>query len=223
MGAGLPYLPTRGSTSRGRIARVEYSLDEGRTWARARLSEPNVALAWVRWSFQWDARPGDHTFRVRATDDQGTPSRTVSRSTSPAISCTAVVQRVDAAALKVVSANPNGSWTQQVRARSSSEAHFRAPWRAPNAPPGPGGGHDGAQRIRWGNSPAVRPNARTPEAPFAPLDLRAAARSASWSWRRRSRPAVGGAPTGPGSAWGAGRSPRPPRVCHRGRGEAGRG
>jgi DMSO/TMAO reductase YedYZ molybdopterin-dependent catalytic subunit len=55
----------------GRIKSVEYSLDRGATWAPAVLREPNIARAWVRWDFEWDARPGDHVILTRATDDQG--------------------------------------------------------------------------------------------------------------------------------------------------------
>jgi sulfane dehydrogenase subunit SoxC len=55
----------------GRITRVEYSVDRGTTWAPAELREPTIARAWVRWDFEWDARPGDHVIVTRATDDQG--------------------------------------------------------------------------------------------------------------------------------------------------------
>jgi DMSO/TMAO reductase YedYZ molybdopterin-dependent catalytic subunit len=55
----------------GRISRVEYSVDRGATWQPAFLREPNLARAWVRWDFEWDARPGDHVILTRAIDDQG--------------------------------------------------------------------------------------------------------------------------------------------------------
>lgn len=55
----------------GRITKVEYSLDRGATWAPAALREPNVARAWTRWDFEWDARPGDHAILTRAVDDHG--------------------------------------------------------------------------------------------------------------------------------------------------------
>jgi DMSO/TMAO reductase YedYZ molybdopterin-dependent catalytic subunit len=55
----------------GRIGRVEYSLDRGATWQPAALREPNIARAWVRWEFEWDARPGDHAILTRAFDDRG--------------------------------------------------------------------------------------------------------------------------------------------------------
>jgi DMSO/TMAO reductase YedYZ molybdopterin-dependent catalytic subunit len=55
----------------GRIKSVEYSLDRGASWAPAALREPNIARAWTRWDFEWDARPGDHVILTRATDDRG--------------------------------------------------------------------------------------------------------------------------------------------------------
>ena len=27
--------------------------------------------AWVRWDFDWEAKPGNYTIRVRATDEKG--------------------------------------------------------------------------------------------------------------------------------------------------------
>jgi DMSO/TMAO reductase YedYZ molybdopterin-dependent catalytic subunit len=54
-----------------RISRVEYSLDRGATWQSALLREPNIARAWARWDFEWDARPGEHVILTRAVDDQG--------------------------------------------------------------------------------------------------------------------------------------------------------
>jgi sulfane dehydrogenase subunit SoxC len=52
------------------ISRVQYSVDRG-PWRSARLGEPNIPGAWVRWSFAWDARPGDHEVRIKATDEKG--------------------------------------------------------------------------------------------------------------------------------------------------------
>jgi len=54
-----------------RIARVEVSSDGGATWTPAALREPNIARAWVRWDFEWDARPGSHAILSRATDERG--------------------------------------------------------------------------------------------------------------------------------------------------------
>ena len=65
----LPWpatLPTGPQTIRGfawsgygSITRVEYSLDDGRTWADAEIREPNIPLAGCRWEFLWDAPPGE--------------------------------------------------------------------------------------------------------------------------------------------------------------------
>lgn len=54
----------------GKIAKLEYSIDNG-PWQQARLDDTNIARAWVRWDFTWDAKPGDHGIRVRATDERG--------------------------------------------------------------------------------------------------------------------------------------------------------
>ncbi len=54
----------------GAIAGVEYSVGGG-GWRNARIFGPNVPGAWARWSFLWDARPGQHEVRVRATDEAG--------------------------------------------------------------------------------------------------------------------------------------------------------
>ncbi len=55
----------------GRISRVEVSLDRGVTWRPATLREPNIARAWTRFDFEWEARPGDHVILSRATDERG--------------------------------------------------------------------------------------------------------------------------------------------------------
>jgi DMSO/TMAO reductase YedYZ molybdopterin-dependent catalytic subunit len=62
---GLAWSPT------GRIARVEVSVDRGASWQPAALREPNLPRAWVRWEFEWEARPGDHVLMTRATDERG--------------------------------------------------------------------------------------------------------------------------------------------------------
>jgi sulfane dehydrogenase subunit SoxC len=52
------------------ILRVEYSIDGG-AWRPARLEGANVPRAWTRFVFRWDAEPGGHGLRVRATDAAG--------------------------------------------------------------------------------------------------------------------------------------------------------
>ncbi len=53
------------------VAKVEYSLDRSVSWHEARIRDAAAPRAWVRWEFQWDARPGDYSIRLRATDAQG--------------------------------------------------------------------------------------------------------------------------------------------------------
>ena len=43
------------------ISRVEFTSDDGATWADARLDYPGTRLTWALWSFDWrPAHPGDH-------------------------------------------------------------------------------------------------------------------------------------------------------------------
>jgi DMSO/TMAO reductase YedYZ molybdopterin-dependent catalytic subunit len=62
--AGVAWAPTRG------ISTVEISVDEG-PWQEARLSEPLNEDTWRQWVVDWDARPGRHEIRSRATDGTG--------------------------------------------------------------------------------------------------------------------------------------------------------
>jgi DMSO/TMAO reductase YedYZ molybdopterin-dependent catalytic subunit len=69
--AGPMVIKGRSWSPFGAIAKVEYSLDQGQTWQHARLQEPNLAQAWVRWAFAWEAKAGKHTLTVKATDTAG--------------------------------------------------------------------------------------------------------------------------------------------------------
>jgi DMSO/TMAO reductase YedYZ molybdopterin-dependent catalytic subunit len=60
----------RAFAGENQVVRVEYRIDEG-PWQEARIDSPATPGAWVRWQFRWDPEPGEHTLRVRATDDQG--------------------------------------------------------------------------------------------------------------------------------------------------------
>lgn len=53
------------------IAKVEVSTDGGATWVPATLAQRHARYAWRLWSFQWNAKPGEHAIRSRATDSQG--------------------------------------------------------------------------------------------------------------------------------------------------------
>ena len=69
--AGRRLVRGRSWSPFGKITQVEYGLDRAGTWQTARLREPNIAGAWARWDFEWEARPGSHGIRVRATDEHG--------------------------------------------------------------------------------------------------------------------------------------------------------
>ncbi len=63
---GFAYSPA------GPVERVEWSADDG-PWAPARLIGTPAALphAWARFELEWDAAPGEHVLRTRATDASG--------------------------------------------------------------------------------------------------------------------------------------------------------
>lgn len=61
---GTAWAQTRG------IAKVEVQIDGG-DWAPAVLSEEASVVTWRQWSFAWDATPGAHYIKVRATDGTG--------------------------------------------------------------------------------------------------------------------------------------------------------
>jgi DMSO/TMAO reductase YedYZ molybdopterin-dependent catalytic subunit len=69
--AGRTLVEGRAWSGRGAVRRVEFSADGGRTWADARLGGSLGPSAWTAWSFEWDARPGEHELCVRATDETG--------------------------------------------------------------------------------------------------------------------------------------------------------
>jgi DMSO/TMAO reductase YedYZ molybdopterin-dependent catalytic subunit len=68
---GLHILRGRAWSGGGAITRVEVSLDGGETWHAAHLEEPRERWMWVRWSFPWDAEPGQYHIMSRATDEVG--------------------------------------------------------------------------------------------------------------------------------------------------------
>ncbi len=58
------------------ISLVEVRVDGG-AWEEATLAKvPNIDT-WVQWVYDWDAKHGDHTLEVRATDSTGTPQTSV--------------------------------------------------------------------------------------------------------------------------------------------------
>ncbi|MFF4890002.1 molybdopterin-dependent oxidoreductase [Micromonospora chersina] len=62
--AGVAWAQHRG------IRRVEVRVDGG-PWQEATLAATASVDTWVQWSWRWDARPGEHTLQVRATDVGG--------------------------------------------------------------------------------------------------------------------------------------------------------
>ena len=54
------------------IARVEVSLDDGRTWRHAHLEPARSPWAWRHWSLTVDTQPGPLTVTARAWDTSGT-------------------------------------------------------------------------------------------------------------------------------------------------------
>lgn len=62
---GVAWAPTRG------IERVEVSTDDGDTWNDARLATQLDPDAWRQYVYDWNAEPGEHTIKVRATDGEG--------------------------------------------------------------------------------------------------------------------------------------------------------
>jgi DMSO/TMAO reductase YedYZ molybdopterin-dependent catalytic subunit len=52
------------------VAKVEVQVDGG-PWAEATLAGTVSSDTWRQWSYRWDATPGQHAVRVRATDARG--------------------------------------------------------------------------------------------------------------------------------------------------------
>lgn len=62
--AGVAWAQRRGITA------VEVRIDDG-PWRPARLADGPSPDLWRQWVYRWDATPGSHTLRVRATDATG--------------------------------------------------------------------------------------------------------------------------------------------------------
>lgn len=62
--AGVAWAPHRS------IDKVEVQVDGG-TWVDAVLTDEVSSNSWRQWMIEWDATPGDHEVRVRATDGDG--------------------------------------------------------------------------------------------------------------------------------------------------------
>jgi DMSO/TMAO reductase YedYZ molybdopterin-dependent catalytic subunit len=62
---GIAWAPHRA------IQKVEVSTDGGETWNTARLAKQLAEDTWRQYVYDWDAKPGDYTIQVRATDGNG--------------------------------------------------------------------------------------------------------------------------------------------------------
>ena len=62
--AGVAWAQNRG------IIKVEVQVDGG-DWKEAKLASPISKHTWVQWVSEWEATPGAHYIRVRATDSEG--------------------------------------------------------------------------------------------------------------------------------------------------------
>lgn len=62
--AGVAWAGTQG------VAAVDVQVDDG-PWHPAELAAELAATSWRQWLYRWDAQPGSHTLRVRATDGDG--------------------------------------------------------------------------------------------------------------------------------------------------------
>jgi DMSO/TMAO reductase YedYZ molybdopterin-dependent catalytic subunit len=63
---GIAHAGARG------ISKVEVSVDDG-PWQEAQLRGPLSETTWVLWRYDWPFEAGDHTFRVRCAEGDGTP------------------------------------------------------------------------------------------------------------------------------------------------------
>jgi DMSO/TMAO reductase YedYZ molybdopterin-dependent catalytic subunit len=62
--AGVAWAPVRG------VDRVEVQVDDG-PWHETRLADAPGRATWRQWVHHWEATPGRHQLRVRATDGDG--------------------------------------------------------------------------------------------------------------------------------------------------------
>lgn len=75
--AGPHLIRGRAFAGEGWVTQVDYRIDDG-PWLPATITSPGSSGVWARWQFRWDAAPGEHLVRVRATDNRGArqPERT---------------------------------------------------------------------------------------------------------------------------------------------------
>lgn len=69
--SGLLTLRGFAHSAHAPIDRVEWSVNGGASWQDAELLEPRLKYAWSRFTFTWQAEPGEYTIMTRATDAAG--------------------------------------------------------------------------------------------------------------------------------------------------------
>jgi len=70
LGAGRHTIRGRAYAGEDTIRGVAYSIDDA-PWQPAELLGPSTPGLWASWRFDWDAPPGSHQIRIRATDQHG--------------------------------------------------------------------------------------------------------------------------------------------------------
>ncbi|MBV9502286.1 MAG: molybdopterin-dependent oxidoreductase [Acidobacteriaceae bacterium] len=55
----------------GAIRQLSISVDGGKQWNSGKLTSPANPYGWVRWSYEWNAKPGDYALMSRAKDATG--------------------------------------------------------------------------------------------------------------------------------------------------------
>jgi DMSO/TMAO reductase YedYZ molybdopterin-dependent catalytic subunit len=69
VGRGRVEIGGRAWSGLGSIVKVELGVDG--EWRPAKLEEPAGRFAWLRWTAEWDAAPGEHVLSCRAADSAG--------------------------------------------------------------------------------------------------------------------------------------------------------
>ena len=69
--AGPCLLQGRAWSGHAPVSRVEVSLDGGASWNEAALEPGESRWAWRRWTFGWEAEPGEYVLCSRAADEAG--------------------------------------------------------------------------------------------------------------------------------------------------------
>jgi sulfane dehydrogenase subunit SoxC len=71
LGAGRTTIEGRAWSGAAPVASVGVSVDDGRSWNTAAVDPVASRWAWRRWTFDWDAVPGDYVLSCRAADEAG--------------------------------------------------------------------------------------------------------------------------------------------------------